>query len=303
MSPTHIEGERVSQLIRQGLREQGKLKGDDVSVSQYRGLQLTAAQKQDPAQYRPGDVVQFHKALPGFGRGERAVVAEVRPGQVWVRRTGQPKPVQLPLDQGQHFDVYERRELPLAVGDTIRITQNGNTRDRLHRLNNGSTYGVAGFTSDGHIRLSNGWTIGKDYGHLAHGYVTTSHASQGKTVDRVFIAQSSLSWGASSRQQLYVSASRGKEGVTLYTDDKAELRAAVTRSAERLSATEVVQREAAPARPAWGDRLRQQLRRRVLERTYEAQRQPEPIQETRTQWRVRAPIQMQPRRMEVGHER
>ena len=29
--------------------------------------------------------------------------------------------------------------------------------------------------------------IAQDSGHLAHGYVVTSHASQGKTVDKVFI--------------------------------------------------------------------------------------------------------------------
>jgi 6-phosphogluconolactonase (cycloisomerase 2 family) len=41
--------------------------------------------------------------------------------------------------------------------------------------------------------------IARDFGHLAHGYVVTSHASQGKTVDKVFIGQSQQSLPASSR--------------------------------------------------------------------------------------------------------
>ncbi len=88
--------------------------------------------------------------------------------------------------------------------------------------------------------LANGWTVSKDYGHLAHGYVVTSHASQGKTVDRVFIGQSSDSLPASSREQFYVSVSRGREQATIYTDDKEALLEAVSRSDDRLTATEFV---------------------------------------------------------------
>jgi hypothetical protein len=72
--------------------------------------------------------------------------------------------------------------------------------------------------------------------------VATSHASQGKTVDRVFIGQSTQSWGATSREQFYVSASRGRQQVTVYTDDKSALRDAIQRSDDRLTATELVAR-------------------------------------------------------------
>ena len=92
----------------------------------------------------------------------------------------------------------------------------------------------------GKMTLANGWTVSKDYGHLAHGYVVTSHASQGKTVDRVFIGQSSDSLPASSREQFYVSVSRGREQATIYTDDKEALLEAVSRSDDRLTATEFV---------------------------------------------------------------
>jgi hypothetical protein len=88
--------------------------------------------------------------------------------------------------------------------------------------------------------LANGWTIDKDFGHLAHGYVVTSHAAQGKNVQRVFVGQSSQSFPASSREQFYVSASRGEEQVIVYTDDKQALLEAVSQSDERLSATDLV---------------------------------------------------------------
>ena len=84
-------------------------------------------------------------------------------------------------------------KLALAEGDKLRITQNGFTREtrrgllgkRQRRLNNGAVYEVEGFTKQGDIKLTNGFVVPKDYGGLAHGYVVTSHASQGKTVDSV----------------------------------------------------------------------------------------------------------------------
>ena len=114
------------------------------------------------------------------------------------------------------------------------------TKDGKHRLNNGQIVTVKRFDEEGNLVLMNGWTVAKDYGHLAYGYVVTSHASQGKTVDRVFIGQSSTSLTASSREQFYVSASRGRERATIYTDDKEALLEAVKRSDERLSATELM---------------------------------------------------------------
>jgi ATP-dependent exoDNAse (exonuclease V) alpha subunit len=79
--------------------------------------------------------------------------------------------------------------------------------------------------------------------------VLTSHASQGKTVDRVLLAESEQSLPAASREQFYVSASRARESVTVYTDDKRELRRAIEDSSQRLSARELEQK---PARESKG---------------------------------------------------
>ena len=103
--------------------------------------------------------------------------------------------------------------------------------------------------------VDNGWVIGRDFGHIAHGYVVTSHASQGKTVDKVLIGQSQQSLPASDRQQLYVSVSRGREQAVIFTDDKQALREAAARDRERLTATEVFR----PRKPAGRERLKRHL--------------------------------------------
>lgn len=70
--------------------------------------------------------------------------------------------------------------------------------------------------------------------------VLSGDRKQHGSVDRVLIGQSSESFPASSREQFYVSCSRGRKEATVYTDDRAALLDAVRRSDERLTATELV---------------------------------------------------------------
>ena len=70
------------------------------------------------------------------------------------------------------------------------MTVNGKTKDGKHRLDNGALLTVRGFTREGDLVDDRGWVIARDFGHLAHGYTVTSHASQGKSVDKVLIGQS-----------------------------------------------------------------------------------------------------------------
>jgi conjugative relaxase-like TrwC/TraI family protein len=249
IAPTHAEGEQISSLIRAELKHHSKLSQEQTVVQQLRGLGWTEAQRRDAALYQPGHVVQFHGAAKGFRAGERArvigrdsddrVLVESFGVNGRVRRGREPEPRALPIEQAERFSVYEERQLPLAAGERIRISGNGKTKDGKHRLNNGAIYRLEGFTKDGDLRLDNGWVVDRGFGHLSHGYTTTSHAAQGKSVDRVLVSQSWAAIGAASAAQVYVSVSRGKQDVRIYTDDRAALVAAVGKLGIRRSASEV----------------------------------------------------------------
>jgi conjugative relaxase-like TrwC/TraI family protein len=255
ISPTHAEGDRITEEIRRLLREQEKLAEQERIFRVLVPANLTEAERGDTINYLTGDVLQFHQNAKGFTRGQRVVVGEG---------------AALPLDQAARFQAFRSRSLTLAAGDLVRITHNGFTADGKHRLNNGSLYRVTRFDNRGNIVLDNGWTVSKDFGHLAYGYVVTSHASQGKSVQDVFLGQSSLSFPASSREQWYVSVSRGKERLVVYTDDKKALQEAVAESDERLSATEFINGKAG--------RLAVELNRR--ENDSKAKRPPKSREET-----------------------
>jgi conjugative relaxase-like TrwC/TraI family protein len=274
VSPTHREGERVTEAIRETLKSEGRLGTDERNFLSLRPLNLTEAQRGDLAEYRPGAVVQFHQNAKGFKRGERVTVVDSDKGRVRIKRAD-GKADTLPLSEAKKFQVYLPQQVALSKGDRLRITQNGFTQvsrrgllgaSGKDRLNNGSVYEVDGFTRQGDIKLANGFVVPKEYGGLTHGYVVTSHASQGKTVDVSLIALGSESFAAANREQFYVSVSRGREAVRLYTDDKAAMMDAVQGSAARLSATELM--EVSPMKP----KPRPGIVRRMFERVQRAYR-------------------------------
>jgi conjugative relaxase-like TrwC/TraI family protein len=259
VSPTHAEAARITQSIRGALKGQGKL-GDERFIEVWLPAHLTDAQKADPASYEPGDLLQFHQNAPGHRNGSRLVLgAGASP----------------PLRYAERFEVYRPAWLALAAGDRIRVTANGKTRDGKHTLRNGSLYTVRGFTPQGDLVIDHRWVIGREFGHVAHGYVVTSHASQGRTVDRVFIGQSSQSFPATNRRSFYVPVTRGREQAVVFTDDKAELLKAVQRADEPLSATELDQarRRKSPLRQRLHNHLARMRRSASFARTHEPPQQ------------------------------
>jgi ATP-dependent exoDNAse (exonuclease V) alpha subunit len=251
------------------LAARGKL-GEEREFTAWKPLHLTAAERGEAGSYAAGDMLQFHQNAKGFKNGQRLVVDD------------QP----LPLGEAARFQVYRPETIRVAAGDRLRVTAGGKTADGRHRLNNGALYTVEGFTASGDVVVDNGWVIGKNFGHIAYGYVVTSHAAQGKTVDKVLIGQSHLSLPASDRQQLYVSVSRGREQVVIFTDDKAALREAVARDRERLTATEVFRPRKAPGR----ERLKRHL---SFLRRWASQQRPREV----------AGRDQMPIRKEAAHER
>jgi ATP-dependent exoDNAse (exonuclease V) alpha subunit len=241
ISPTHAEGERVTREIRSKLKSAKKLGADEREFVQLKNLQWTQAQRADARNYQTGVVIQFHQNVPGFRRGERVRVKTRDEHGISVERMNGVIAL-LSLNIAACFQIYESSKIALAAGDMIRITQNGFTNDK-RRLNNGDLKQVKGFTKDGDIKLANGWMLSKDYGNLTHGYCLTSYSSQSKGVDCVFVAESSESFRAAGREQFYVSASRFKEALTIYTDDKRELLNAVSKSSQRPSATDLVMKD------------------------------------------------------------
>lgn len=299
VAPTHAEIAKVTDAVRANLKASGQL-GKDRAAPAFHLVAKgwTEAERGSAHGYEVGQVVEFRLNAEGFRKGERATVWSTENGAVTVVRHGKNAArVTLDLKNATAFEVYERREFALSVGELVRVTQGAKDADGKC-LERGSVYEVRGFGADGSLMLAapgNAPTRRVDAGealHLAHGYATTSHASQSRTSHHVIAAMGSESFAATSWEQFYVTLSRGKWSAELWTDDREALQEEVTRSGRRSFALDVRQenpREATPAQeePARHSRLARaaevarnilQRRRRVLateERQATREQQPE----------------------------
>lgn len=264
VSPTHAEGRAVTEIVRCKLLESGGIH-DVRSLDALHKIDLRDAERENPASYRVGWVLDVVRAFKGFNSGHQYEICSVDSDGVYVRHPrGGVRFVDVRAN-AKRFGVYERGTIDLGVGDRIRITRNGKAATGSP-INNGNLHTIRGFTSEGDLLLDNMRVLSHRYRFLAHGIVTTSHASQGKTVDRVFIAQSATSFPASSMEQFYVSASRGRKSVLVVTDDKHELLQAIKHSASRVAALDLLtEQPPQPAGEALGRRDKPQLTARQTE--------------------------------------
>jgi len=243
VSPTHQQGEAVTADLRNALRAAGTIGPKDINVTRYINLNYTNAEKADSSMYQPGLAVQFNQNMIGIGRGSIWQVNDVSGSRVTMTgANGSLLP--LPLDRAHQFTVYRKTTISLAIGDTITITR-GSFDHNGKRLNNGQSLKVASVTDDGAIALVNPasrteYRIGADFGHINHGYTTTSHSAQGKTVDEVFVAMPAVTFAAASLKQFYVSVSRARDMVRVYTECKETLLDHVSETGDRQSALELI---------------------------------------------------------------
>jgi conjugative relaxase-like TrwC/TraI family protein len=245
VSPTHAEAAAITQEIRSQLRTIKKLGKEDREFVRLVAVNASEAERGQASTYRGGKLVlQFQQNSKGFTKGDRLTIAD---------------PADVPLTEAAKFSIYRPEAIGLAQGDRLRFTGTVKTLDQKHTLKNGAVKTVAGFDAKGNIRLDNGWVVSKDAGHFRHGFVDTSFASQGKTVQRVLLGFSAASSPAMTQEAMYVAGTRGKAGIALYTDDKDAVRQAIKRSSQKLAALDLRREKppaAKPVRKYW-DRLRQ----------------------------------------------
>jgi hypothetical protein len=144
----------------------------------------------------------------------------------------------IPFKQLDKVTVCQRKELALCAGDKLQLKANGRTANN-RKLANGELVTVKEIHPDGRIALADGRVLEKNFRQFVRGYAITSYASQGKSVDYVLFSDSAVK-AATNNQQWYVTISRGKKGIHIFTCDKAELRENITRGGERPLAVDIV---------------------------------------------------------------
>lgn len=242
VSPTHAEGQSVTAALRAALRKAGKIGALESRITRLVNLNLTEAEKSDYRSYQAGYVIQFNQNRKGVVRGSTWHVLDISRNGLTIARDGK-KPVLINLEKTNDFEVYIKTEIGISKGDAIFITRNMHDENKK-RLNNGQTLEIVDVTDEKIIacnpKSKTEYILSKECGHVNHAYCLTSHASQGKTASEILIWQPAPTFRATDMKQFYVSVSRGRDAVHIYTDDKDGLLNHATGTGDRQSATELI---------------------------------------------------------------
>ena len=229
VAPTHEEIARVTQAIREDLKQRAVL-GDGERLHRHIPLQWTEAQKKDISNYQPDQVLVFHRASHGIDKYEALTVTNVSGSSIHTMN-GRGEEKSVSLTQARSFSVHERTEIELASGDKLLMMSN--RKGPGFRATNGELTTVRSIER-GIINLEDGRSVPANYREFTHGYAVTAHRSQGKTVDHVIVSADVM-----KQELFYVAASRGREGISIVTSDVERLGESLGVSMARPSAIEL----------------------------------------------------------------
>ena len=175
----------------------------------------------------------------GSGLANNGKFPDDQNGTVIVYRHGQEKP--LDLDTAQNFELYATATTPVAPGDQLRITSN--FRSNGDRFINNELVKVLSLDEQNMVvSRDNGKEAvisRRDLVHVDQGVTVTSYSSQSKGPDQMLCSAPVRAFGAVDRKQFYVTMSRARRSMHLYSDSIDGLREPVCRTGERLSAVEL----------------------------------------------------------------
>ncbi|MFZ0826829.1 MAG: MobF family relaxase [Verrucomicrobiia bacterium] len=279
VSQSWSEIHKVNEQVRLGLKTQKLIGEVETTVTALERQDLTDAQKRDKRFYQPVSVLVFNRPTAGFKSGSAGKLCGITDRHLLIEADHRIRPVLFKeLDK---ITVCQPKELSLSSGDRLQLKANAQSQDG-RRLANGELVTVKGIHQDGRIALNDGRVLPKNYRQFVRGYAVTSYAAQGKTVDYVLFSDSAVK-AATNEQQWYVTISRGRKGVKVFTADKIQLRQNITHSGHRPLALDMAGNSTAhKLAKIWGRDVAyvlnvQQAQRKFTERRDEAIRQDEAV--------------------------
>lgn len=242
IEPSREGRDALTADIRKELAKAEELSGAGVTIRSLVGKGLSRAEARDPSSYERGDMVRFTRdyADKGVSRSEAYRVEKIDPAKAAITlRSANGRDIDWRLRQwgSGKVQAFSEQSLELKSGDRIQFTRNDRELGRVNG-GRGTVTAVDEEVRTATIRSARGQdqileldTV-RDQ-HIRHAYVETAHAAQGRTSDRVLIHADSKATNLIDQRSFYVSVSRAKEAVAIYTNDRSKLVAAINERAGR----------------------------------------------------------------------
>jgi len=242
VSPANDERRQLNSAIRALLKSRGHVAAEGRDQVIFLNRNLTRAQRTHARNYEIGDVIRYRRGSKkiGFTKGAYASVEAIDSTHNRITvRNDDGRAVEYNPKRPSGVEVFRPEHCILAVGERIQVR----APDRALKLANGEFATIIAIDgAKATLRTDTGRELIaalQRLRHIDYGYASTSHSSQGATVDRVIVNVDTLrSIELVNRKQFYVSISRARDGVTIYTDDREALGHAVNRNREKSVALE-----------------------------------------------------------------
>lgn len=235
VSQTWGEVHRVNTRVREALKAKGLLGASDTTIQALERVDLTNAQKRDERFYPQDAVIVFNQKVREADAGAKGKLSGILKTGLLVEVGG--RFVTVSNKMLDRISVCQARDIAVASGDRLHLKANRKLASG-GRVANGELVAVKSVRGDGSIELADGRVLDASFREFLPGYAVTSYGSQGKTVDYVLFSDSTIK-AATNAQQWYVTISRGRRGIRIFTPDKEQLRENVTRSGHRPLALEL----------------------------------------------------------------
>lgn len=237
VSQTWSEIHRVNEHVRAALKSHGRLGAEDRAVTALEPVDLTDAQKRDWRFYKEDTVLVLNRSVGKLQKGQTCRLVDITDKGLVLDGAGKTRTV--PFRFVDRLTACQPVQLGLGAGDRLQLKANARTHSG-RRVANGELVTVKKVSADGRITLADGRILESDYRQFVRGFAITSYGAQGKTVDHVLFSDSAIK-AATNQQQWYVTISRGRKGITIFTSDKAQLRENILRSGNRELAIDLAQ--------------------------------------------------------------
>lgn len=244
ISPDNQSRHEINKAIRSEMQARG-IVGPDVHAMRIlvNRQDVTGQDRKVAAAYNVGDVVRYRQGSKDIGIEGQTYATVMKAdahGNVLTVKTDAGKLISYNPEKLHGVSIYEPEIRRFGLGDRVQFT----APDRATQVSNRDVGTIIHIEANGNVRvkLDTGNTVGfslKRNRHVELGYVSTSHASQGATYDKVLLH---VDTGDSRVANLvnqtlgYVGLSRAKYDAKIYTDSAENLGKALAHKVENSKA-------------------------------------------------------------------
>ena len=124
LAPTHAICRQANDTVREGLAEEGALRGRTLAVDRLVNRRLTRVQASDIRSYEPGDTVVFHRDVYGCRANDVCIVMGHDDGRVVLAHPDGERRFRPSGNASRYLGLYDTERIELRAGDRIRWTRN-----------------------------------------------------------------------------------------------------------------------------------------------------------------------------------